>query len=192
VSELENLVRQRRFDEIWRSREQVDEDRRNLDDAVASGRVDDSLARRLYQRSVDRYVKKVETLLNPPGVDEEDRNAYWHTVEIGRLDLPNGNTKHVEGLLGYLSLDEEITVQVQVAEREHYYDLGQARVVERSVQPSWSLLDSAVRTANAALADMGMEIDPTKQNDMYAVKRDPDDYPQPKSDDIPKPATGDN
>lgn len=190
MSELDELVRKRRFDEIYEARKQVREDKRNLDDALATGAVSDSMARRLYQRSVDRYVQQLETLLNPPVKEDEDHepSPYWTDVTIGTIDLPDGSAIEVNGLLGYLDLDEEIGVRVRVGSQDRYFEVQQEQVETHTVQPSWRLLESAVRTANTALADLGLEINPTEEGDnLYMIKNDPDDYKQPVKDGINKP-----
>jgi len=157
VSELDDLVRTQRFEEIHEARRQVIEDERSINEARATGRVDDGRARRLFQRAVDSYVRELEYLLNPP--DSDDENEYWHTEEIGRIDLPNGTVRVVEGLGAFLDLPEQIPVQVTDLQRDHYYELGEAEPKTVTVQPGWRLLRSAFRTANAAVAELGLELD---------------------------------
>jgi len=157
VSELDDLVRTQRFEEIHEARRQVIEDERSINEARAMDRVDDTRARRLFQRAVDAYVRELEYLLNPP--DSDDENAYWHTEEIGRINLPNSKVRVVEGLGAYLDLPEKIAVQVTDIKRDHYYQLGEAHPRTVTVQPGWRLLRSAFRTANAAVAELGMELD---------------------------------
>jgi hypothetical protein len=156
VSELDDLVRQRRFDEIHEARRQVIEDERSINEALATGRVDDGRARRLFQRAVDAYVRELEYLLNPP--DSDEKNEYWHSTEIGRIPLQKDTERVVEGLGEYLDLPEEIAFQVGDVDRDHYYELGKSKSRTVAVQPGWRLLRSAFRTANAAATDLGMEI----------------------------------
>lgn len=162
MSELDDLVRNRRFDEIHEARRQVVDDERAIHEAMATGRVGDRQARRLYQRAVDAYVRELEYLLNPPDDDEE--NEYWHSVEIGRIDLPNGKTRVVEGLGEYLDLPEELAVDVGTVERDYYYQLGKTGSKTVAVQPPWQLLRSAFRTANAAASSLGLEIEVGGEN----------------------------
>jgi len=157
MSELDELVRTRRFDEIHDARAQVIDDERSINEALAMGRVDDGRARRLFQRAVDAYVRELEFLLNP--TDDDEKNEYWHDSEIGTIDLPNGKVVRVEGLGQYLDLPEDLSVQVQDVDQDHYYDLGTASQRTVSVQPGWKLLRSAFRTANAAVSDLGLELD---------------------------------
>jgi hypothetical protein len=157
VSELDDLVRTERFKEIHEARQQVIHDERALNEALAVGRIDDSQARRLFQRAVDAYVRELEYLLNPPDSDED--TEYWHEVEVGRLPLPNGQVAVVNGLGSYLDLDEDIQVEVARAEREHYYEVPEQRTETITVQPPWKLLRGAFRTANAAVSHLGLELD---------------------------------
>jgi hypothetical protein len=182
-------VRNRRFDEIHEARRQVNHDKRELDDAIAAGQLSDSLARRLYQRSVNRYVQELEPILNPPQKeDDPDKSSiYWTDVKIGTVHLADGDELTVEGLLEYLNLDEEIEVEIVANTQARYYEVPNAELQTLAVQPPWRLLDSAFRTANSALADVGMEIDPTKQSDIYTIKRDPEEYDEPRKETIPKP-----
>lgn len=157
MSELDDLVRNQRFEEIHDARRQVIEDERSLNEALATGRVTDSQARRLFQRAVDAYVRELEYLLNPPNSD--DPSDYWDTTEIGRIPLPDGREAVVKGLGSYLDLEEQIQVEVPRTEREHYYEVPQQRTETATVQPPWQLLRSAFRTANAAVSELGLELD---------------------------------
>ena len=157
MSELDDLVRQRRFEEIHEARRRVIEDERSINEALATGRVDDSSARRLFQRAVDAYIRELEYLLNPPDSDSE--NEYWHTAEVGDIQLPNGSVKTVEGLGEYLDLPEQLVVEVRERQREHYYEMGDVVTRNVGVQPSWELLRSAFRTGNAAASSLGLELE---------------------------------
>jgi hypothetical protein len=156
MSELDELVRKRRFDEIHEARRQVIDDERSLNEALATGRIDDGRARRLFQRAVDSYVRELEFLLNPP--DDDDENRWWHDEPIGEIDLPNGNVRLINGLGDYLELPEEIPVRVNDVSKDHYYDVPTATQRTVTVRPPWRLLRSAFRTANAAVSDLGMEL----------------------------------
>ena len=156
MSELDELVRKRRFDEIHDARRQVIDDERSLNEALATGRIDDSRARRLFQRAVDAYGRELEFLLNPPDADEQNR--WWHEERIGDIDLPNGNVRLINGLGDYLDMPEEFAVTVSDVHRSHYYEIGAVTEQTLSVQPSWQLLRAAFRTANAAVSDLGMEL----------------------------------
>ena len=157
MSELDDLVRNQRFEEIHDARRQVIEDERSLNEALATGRVTDSDARRLFQRAVDAYVRELEYLLHPP--DDDEPSKYWDSKEIGRMELPNGKVAVIEGLGDYLDLSEEISVEVTRTEREHYYQLGDCEIDTVTVQPTWRLLRGAFRTANAAVSALGLELD---------------------------------
>lgn len=157
MSELDDLVRNQRFEEIHEARRQVIEDERSINEALATGRVADSDARRLFQRAVNAYVRELEYLLNPP--DSDETNDYWDSTEIGRIELPNGKVLVVTGLGEYLDLPEEIPVSVSTTTRDHYYELGDSETETVTVQPPWAVLRSAFRTANAAVSDLGLELD---------------------------------
>lgn len=157
MSELDDLVRTRRFDEIHEARRQVIEDERAINEARATGRIDESRAKRLFQRAVDTYVRELEYLLNPP--DDDQPNAYWHSESIGEFELPNGKVYQVDGLGEYLDMPEEIPVQVRNYPDNRYYELGRAEVETVTTQPPWDLLQNAFRTANAATAELGLELD---------------------------------
>jgi hypothetical protein len=157
VSDLDELVRTKRFEEIHDARRQVIEDERSINEALATGRVGDSQARKLFQRAVDAYVRELEYLLNPPDGDEP--SEYWTETEIGHLQLPDGRVARVQGLGSYLDLNEEITVQVQRKERERYDSVATVTEETATVQPSWELLRSAFRKANAAASALGLELD---------------------------------
>jgi len=162
VSELDELVRNRRFDEIHEARRQVIDDERSINEALATGQIGDAQGRRLYQRAVDAYVRELEYLLNAPG--DDTRNKYWHNERIGSVQLPGDNDAVVvEGLGEYLDLPEELAARVRTTTRERYYEGGEQAVRTVAVQPSWRLLKSAFRTANKAVAGLGLEIEVSEE-----------------------------
>ena len=158
MSELDDLVRNRRFDEIHEARRQVIDDERSINEALATGQIDDGEGRRLYQRAVDAYVRELEYLLNAP--NDDDRNKYWHEERVGEVRLPGDNDPVVvEGLGEYLDLPEELAARVRTITQGRYYEAGEQTVQTVTVQPSWRLLRSAFRTANKAVAALGLEIE---------------------------------
>ena len=157
MSDLKELVTNQRFKEIHEARQQVIQDERSLNEALATRRIGDRRARRLFQRSVDTFVRELEWLLAPP---DGEPTKYWDEELVGQIELPDGRILEVVGLGHYLELDEEIVVPVNVKTKDRYYELEQEKPQERAVQPSWRLLRGAFRIANAALSDLGMELSP--------------------------------
>jgi len=157
MSELDDLVRNQRFQEIHDARRQVIEDERALNEALATGRVNDSDARRLFQRAVDAYVRELEYLLAPP--DSDEVSDYWNNTKVGQIELPDGSEAVIDGLGPYLDLPEVLEVEVTRTDSERYYELDTTRRKTVEVQPPWSLLRSAFRTANAAVSELGLELD---------------------------------
>jgi len=188
MSELDELVRKRRFDEIHEARRQVIDDERALNEALATGRIDDGRARRLFQRAVDSYVRELEFLLNPP--DDDDENRWWHDEPIGQIDLPNGNVRLINGLGDYLELPEDIAVTVTDVSKAHYYDVPKGSKRTVTVQPPWRLLRSAFRTANAAVSDIGLELDLTEERDAEFDYSDILDGPAPNEKPADDKSTG--
>jgi len=163
VSELDDLVRNRRFDEIHDARRQVIDDERSINEALATDSISDSQARRLYQRAVDTYVRELEYLLNSPR-DDDTENQYWHTERIGIIQLPGEHEPvAVDGLGNYLDLNEEISVRVRGVQSTRYYQADEQVIKTVAVQPSWRLLKSAFRIANKAVAELGLEIEVTEE-----------------------------
>jgi len=178
MSELDDLVRNRRFDEIHEARRQVIDDERSINEALATGRVSDAQARRLYQRAVDAYVRELEYLLNPPGDDEE--NKYWHETEIGTVQRPGDNDPVVvEGLGEYLELPEDVPAEVEQLHQERYDDLGTTTTVTITVQPPWKLLKAAFRIANESVAELGLELDTSEEEEAAFDYSDLLDKPAP-------------
>ena len=167
MSDLQELVTTERFREIHEARQQVIQDERSLNEALATGRINDRRARRLFQRSVDTFVRELEWLLDPPDSEPSD---YWEAKVIGEIELPDGRVLEVEGLGDYLDLDEELTVAVRTRSEGRYYEVGEETVERRSVQPSWELLRSAFRIANSALSDLGMELTPDTGDEDAVIK----------------------
>jgi len=169
VSELDDLVRNRRFDEIHEARRQVIDDERSINEALATGRVDDGQARRLYQRAVDAYVRELEYLLNPPDGDED--NEYWHETHIGEVRRPGDNDPVVvTGLGEYLDLPEDVPAEIEQVAQDRYDHLGSTDTVTVTVQPPWELLQAAFRIANAAVADLGLELDISEDDDTWRFR----------------------
>jgi len=164
VSELDDLVRNRRFDEIHEARRQVIEDERAINEALATGQIDDEQGRRLYQRAVNAYVRELEYLLNPP--DDDETNEYWHETHIGKVRLPGDNDPVVvTGLGEYLALSEEVRAEVEQPTQDRYDHLGSTTAVTVTVQPPWQLLRAAFRIANAAATELGLELDTTEERE---------------------------
>jgi len=169
MSELDDLVRNRRFDEIHEARRQVIDDERSINEALATGQIDDAQGRRLYQRAVDAYVRELEYLLNPP--DSDEKSEYWHEAHIGKVRLPGDNDPVVvTGLGEYLNLPEEVPANVEQAVQERYDHLGNTTTVTLTVQPSWELLRRAFRIANAAVAELGLELDIDEDDDTWSFR----------------------
>ena len=174
MSDLQDLVTTERFREIHEARQQVIQDERTLNEALATGRIDDGRARRLFQRSVDTFVRELECLLNPP---DGEPSAYWTDEEIGTIPLPDGREYAVDGLGDYLDLDEELVVEVETAAEGRYYEVATRSVEQRHIQPPWELLRAAFRVANSALTDLGMELSPDTDDDKWGFReiKDVDD-----------------
>ena len=162
MSDLKELVTTERFREIHEARQQVIQDERSLNEALATGRIDDGRARRLFQRSVDTFVRELECLLDPP---DGDTSPYWDEETVGAVQLADGRVYEIVGLGEYLELDEEIVVEVETVSEGRYYEVGEKTTQRRAVQPPWKLLRGAFRTANTALTDLGMELTPDTGDD---------------------------
>jgi hypothetical protein len=170
MSELDDLVRNRRFDEIHEARRQVIDDERSINEALATDQIGDDQARRLFQRAVDAYVRELEYLLNPP--HDDGTNEYWHETDIGSIRRPGNNEPLVvTGLGEYLALPEDIPYEIEQVAHDRYDQLGGTATVTVTVQPSWQLLRRAFRIANAAVADLGLELDISEDDDTWRFRK---------------------
>jgi len=100
-----------------------------------------------------RTVETLERAIEENIHDADDLSivADWHTLHHMEHDLMDIELD--------LDLPEEITARVPKVERDHYYELGETNTRTVTVQPGWELLRSAFRTANAAVAELGLELD---------------------------------
>jgi len=157
VSEIDDLVRERRFEEIAEARQQVREYQKSIREARAVGRIGEAESRRLLQNAVDDYVREFRNLLDPPGDDET--SEFWDSKTVGIIDLPNGERAAIEGLQEYLALPEQISVEVTETVRENYHSLPEQQTRTVSVQPGRQLILGAFEMADRARADLGLELD---------------------------------
>lgn len=163
MSDLDDLVRQKRYEDIHQARRQVRDDNRSIAEAVETGQITSEQGNRLLKESVDSYLRELQTLLNPPQDDEDDSeddntNEYWHDKRIGTVDLPNGKRAVVDGLSAFLKMDNPIKVTVQSVDSNHYYEMGSVQEKQVAVHVPRSLSLSAYDLANEALAGLGLEL----------------------------------
>jgi len=171
VSDLDDLVRQKRYEDIHQARRQVRDDNRSIAEAVEIGQISREQGNRLLKQSVDSYLRELQTLLNPPqddegkgdgggegGDEDDDTNKYWHEKRIGTIDLPNGKRAVVDGLSAFLKMDNPIEVTVQSVDSDHYYEMGSVHEKQVAVHVPRSLSLSAYDLANEALAELGLEL----------------------------------
>lgn len=157
MSDLKELVTTERFREIHDARQQVIEDERAINQAVSQGQISTSAAVRHYQRSVKGFVRELETMLNPIN---GDANEHWTSTHIGTIELPNGDTRQINGLGEFLDVPESISVEMSVQSSDHYYQITTEKSETVHTQPQWDLIENAFRVANHALADNNMDLDP--------------------------------
>lgn len=165
MSDLDDLVRQKRYEDIHQARRQVRDDNRSIAEAVEVGQISREQGNRLLKQSVDSYLRELQTLLNPPqddggdgDGDDDDTNEYWHEKRIGTIDLPNGKRAVVDGLSAFLKMDNPIKVTVQSVDSDHYYEMGSVHEKQAAVHVPRSLSLSAYDLANEALAGLGLEL----------------------------------
>jgi len=156
---LEQLVQQTRWNEVTDARKRILERLEVIDEAQFSGRGGLTQGRIaiIQQRSVQRYVQQVETILDPVNGDATD---WWTDKWIGEFELPTGEVVEVIGLEQYVNLDEKITYEVTETVKPHAAHVGTTRTVERTTTPPVGLHRNAFRATNRALADQGIEFDP--------------------------------
>lgn len=157
MSEIDELVRGQRFEEIAESRRQVREYQKSIREARAVGRISESESRRLLQNAVDDYVREFRNLLDPPSTD--DTSEFWDSKLIGRIEVPEGGPIEVEGLQQYLALPEQIPVEVTETVQETYHSVSEQRTRTVLVQPNRKLILGAFEMADRARADLGLELD---------------------------------
>lgn len=152
---LEDLIRQRRIDEIYALKQSIQQ----LEEDIARGIATNKLAgdsRTAYLLLVKSYVRSLETILAP---DDESASKHWTTTVIGRYELPNGTIRHVVGLQEFLELELKETVSWTETESPHRNALAQEQEKSKTVRPPRRIAETAFRAANIALRDKGVEID---------------------------------
>lgn len=157
MSDLEEMVRTRRIEQIFETRRRVHEDRRSIREARQMGQIDKTAANRLYKNAVDDHVRTLEVLLNPP--DSDETSDYWDSEPIGQIEFPGKRARVVEGLGEYLALPDVIEVEVATTHRDHYYQLGDETAEIRRVQPPRRIANSALSVADKAKAQLGLELE---------------------------------
>jgi hypothetical protein len=163
---LEDLVQQRRVEEIYSTRSNILDLEREIATAVANPRVavSDNSIREAYQLLVQQYVRVVEPVLNPP--DRQWMSDYWVDVTIGKYQRPDGSWRVVQGLAQYLDLGtaEPIEVEHQQPATEDEVAGAQTRTRIEYDRPPKQVSEAAFRAANVALTNLGLEIDVFEQS----------------------------
>jgi len=152
---LDDLIRQKRIDEIYslkRSVEQLEED---IARGLASRRLGGD-PRTAYLLMVQSFVRALEPILAP---DETDYSPRWTDTPLGQYELPDGNVRRVVGLQQFLGL--ELSEEVTWTETERPFKSALKEEIKKSqtVKPPRRIAENAFRAANIALRERGIEID---------------------------------
>lgn len=161
MTDLNDLVKSKRFEEIHDSRMRVLQQERKAADGLLEGEIDQLTANMVIRRAVENYIYEVENLVKPPSkkTNLSDKD-YWNDVELGEFELPDGQSVKFEGLKSVLEAPNPFVVQT--TERRERPLRGETKeTVTHRVQIPRSILMNAYRQVNTFLAEIGMEIDPT-------------------------------
>ena len=153
--DIEDKVETERFREIMSVKSDVHEIKDEIDRARPSGRVDEGSAIGLYQRKVRDYIISIETILNPAN---ESASEYWSDRHIGEFELPNGETKSVDGLEEFILLPTTFEVEREQTVQRSYRHKPELKTVVQTVRPPERLIEQAFRIANQAMDDAGFDI----------------------------------
>lgn len=160
---LEEIVQQTRWDEISDARQRIFDRLEAIDRLQFNhGDATKSKVSLLKQRTVQLYVRQVETILDPV---DRPTTKWWSSKRICQFELPNGELIAINGLEGYLELGEQIEYTVEVKEKPHSCHVGTVREVPRTTTPPPEIHDQAFSATNRALADQGIEFD-TRDRDV--------------------------
>jgi len=163
-SALEDLVRQKRIEEIYALRRSVEK----LDEDIARGKAACRIRgdpRAAYIYLVKSYVRSLRPLLAP---DEGEESPYWTGGHLGGVSLPDGNVLNVVGLKQFLTLPLEKDVSYTVEEPPRTAATGKPsrNMLDRETTRTETvpiprrIAEKAFEAANAALQRRGLEIDP--------------------------------
>lgn len=147
---LEDLIRQKRVDEIYSLKRSVQKLEEDIARGIAQNRIRGD-PNKAYQLMVQNYVRSLETVL-------ED-SQHWSNTQLGSYQLPDGGTRYVYGLEGFLELDLNERVTWEETEPAHRNAVPEPQTKSSVVHPPRRITESAFRAANVALRDAGVEIE---------------------------------
>jgi len=163
-SALDDLVRQKRIEEIYSLRRSVEV----LEEDIARGKAANKLTgdpRAAYIYLVKSYVRSLRPLLAP---DNGNISPYWKRAELGAFRLPDDTVTTVTGLKQFLTLPIEKEVSYTVEESPPCAATGQPsrNMMQEEITRTETvpvprrIAEKAFEAANAALQRKGLEIDP--------------------------------
>lgn len=187
MTDLNELVTTRRFDEIHSARSRVVETEQQISEAKTLGRVTDAQAALLYRKAVENYIIELEQLASDPSISTDE--DYWNDVHIGKFELPNGDVEHITGFQAFLDTPDTWTVPVtRTREKPRVGVVTETEAV--SVHLPMRIVRNAYRLCNDFLAAVGMDIEPEPEETDAGF-----DYADileegPPSGDNPSPTSG--
>lgn len=155
MTELDDLVRTTRFDEIHTARQRVTERRDKLAQARQLNRINNRDAALSYRAVVQGYILELKNLIKNADDTEKD---YWNGVKISEFRLSNGRIKTLIGLESLLTEPEVYRVEFE----EEIHDARQGKTTETVVTEDhipFRAIDEAFSTCDEFCADFGLELE---------------------------------
>lgn len=147
---LDDLIRQKRVDEIYSLKRSV----QKLEEDIARGMAQNQIRgdpNKAYQLMVQNYIRSLETIL--------EKSEHWSNTVLGSYELPDGTTRYVSGLEEFLKLELNERVTWEETECPHRNAVEQTQSKSQVVRPPRRITEAAFRAANVALRDAGVEIE---------------------------------
>ena len=154
-SALEEVVRQKRVEEIYGIKMAIEQLEEEIARGIATNRIKGD-PRTAYLLMVQSYVRAIEPLLNP---DEGTTSPYWTSALLAQYELPDGSVRRVTGLGEFLSVEMEQTASwtEEVSRKRNWMTEEVTRT--ETVRPPRRLAEKAFLAANAGLRAKGLDID---------------------------------
>lgn len=145
--------KQRRLNAIHDARKAVRDARRRADDALFEGAISQRTANTVIRREVENYIHEVEWLMEAADTERD----YEGGIDLGTMQLPDGNTYEFVGLQAILETADPIEYTWQHEARDEW-DGRHVETHEETLQIPRDVLMAAYRATNGFLFEIGLDL----------------------------------
>ena len=167
MSELDQKVDLKRFEEIHDARQKAIETKQSIHKAWIIGRIDYETASRMYRAAVEDYILELKEMIR--SAEDELEVDYWDGRLLGEIEFPDGSTRAIRGLSAIIELPEMIEYSYEKEVDKPREGRTTEQVTERVPIPL-DVSRTAFQECNHFLNDAGYELAPKLHGGEYEQK----------------------